>query len=521
MKRLSRLTALVLMLSMLLTGFSLAEAPSPYPIPGDITLTYFGQLHKKVATSYTGWEALDVVNDWFDITGVKLEFHCPPSGMEEDQFNLMLASGDYTDIIVYEMMGLDGGLTKLYNDGVIVDLTDYLPEFAPNYWKYLNDNPIIKRQVMDDNGRVFCFVFAKGGGALLSTTGPILREDILAELKLEKPETIEDWGNLLRAVKAAYPTMIPFTGWSYDLLRSFSPAFGVSNGAWYVDNEGVARYAPMEPGFKDFLQQMNAWYQEGLIDEDFVSLDDAGADNKVSAGLAFATFGAGSAQISAYMAANKDNPTFSTIGVKLPTLEKGQLAQYATEFEATANAQMAISTKNQHVEETIRMYDWGYSPEGSVRLNWGVEGVSYTVDENGKYHYTDMILHPAEGKSVDSVLSNYALTAVKGPAMLVQDPEYMLQYYSLPQQKIAMENWSEKDLNSKVFPSLSYQGDESATVTRVMADVQTYVNTMTLKFILGSEPFENYEGFLNTLKGMGIEEAIAAQQTAVDRYNAR
>lgn len=519
-RKLALMLALVMMLSLSAGILASAEKASVYPIPGNITITYFGKLHKKVATSYSGWEALEVVQDWMKTTGVNVEFQCPPAGMEEDQFNLMLASGDYADVIVYGMDDLDGGLTKLYEDGVIIDLTPYLPEYAPNYWRWLNSDPNILREVMDDEGRVFCFAFAKGGGALLSTTGPILREDIMQELKLENPRTIDDWEAVLTAVKKAKPDMIPFTGWSSDLLAAFSPAFEVSNGGWFADDQGVARYAPLEPGYKAFLQKMHDWYAQGLIDSDFVSLDDATADNKMSAGLAFATFGAGSAQISAYMAANKDNPGFSTIGVKLPTLEEG-LAKYATEYAAMANDQLAISTKNKHVVETIQAYDWGYSDEGYRRLNWGVEGVSYTVDENGKLHYTDMILHPADGGSVDSVLSNYAMTAVKGPAMMVQDPEYMLQYYSLPQQKIAMENWSEKDMDSKVFPNVSYKDEEAATVTRVMADAQTYVNTMMLKFILGTESFDNYDNFLSTLKGMGIEEAIAAQQAAVDRFNAR
>ena len=78
----------------------------------------------------------------------------------------------------------------------------------------------------------------------------------------------------------------------------------------------------------------------------------------------------------------------------------------------------------------MRLYDFGFSEEGYRRFNWGEEGVSYTM-ENGKPQYTELILKNPEGKSVDTVLANYAMTAIKGPAMLVQDPDYMLQYYSM------------------------------------------------------------------------------------------
>ena len=519
-----KLVSMILCLAMVLgiSAFALAE-DSVYPIAGDIHLTYFGQLHKKVAAAYSGWEDLDVVQEWFKTTGVTLDFQCPPAGMVKEQFNLMLASGDYTDLIVHTMVQLEGGLTKLYEDGVIIDLTEYLPEYAPNYWKYLTENPDVMKEVCNDDGRIFCFVFAKGGGYLLSTQGPIVRGDILTDLGIESPKTIDEWEEMLRAVKSAYPDMIPFTGYIDDLLYAFSPAYGTSWGEWYEDDEGKAHYAPIEGNFKEYLTRMNKWYQEGLIDNDFVALtnDDAGVDNKMSAGIAFATFGAGSAQIAAYMKANADSETFSTIGVRVPTLDAAEQAKYTTEYSATANNQCAISTSCKNVEAAIRMLDWGYGEEGNRRLNWGVEGVSYELDENGEPHYTELVLNNPDGLSIDAALANYALVAVKGPAMLVQDPRYMMDYYALDEQKQAMQNWSDKDLTSHLFPNVSYTEEESSGLTSLMSDITTYTDSMIIKFIVGTEPLENFDSYVQTVKNMGIDNAIDIQQAAVDRYNAR
>lgn len=521
--KLRNLLATLLCVMMLLSSVAPALAEdNVYPIPGDVTLTYFGQLHKKVAKSYSSWTDLDVVKDWFAATGVTLDFRCPPSGMEDEQFNMMLASGDYTDIIVYDMIKkVQGGLTSLYEDGVIVDLTDYLEEYAPNYTRYLNEHPDIKQEVMDDNGRIYCFVFAKGGGYLLSTQGPILREDILTALNLEVPTTIDEWETVLRAVKAAYPDMVPFTGNLARLEKTFGPAYGLGMCEWVANDENYAFYAPAEADFRAFLEKMSAWYAEGLIDVDFTSLDDASADNKMSSGRAFASFGAGSSQVATYMNANPDDPTFSTVGVQLPTLEKGDLAKYSTEWAGTANPQCAISTQCKNLEAAIRMYDWGYSEEGSTRLNWGLEGVSYTVDENGEKHYTDLILNNPDGKDVDTALANYALVAVKGPAMLVQDPGFMMDYYALDQQKRSMQNWTNKDMDSRIFPSVSYVDDEAERFTNLMADITTYAESMTAKFIIGSESLDNFDGYLKTINNMGYEEVRTIQQDALDRFNNR
>ena len=44
---------------------------------------------------------------------------------------------------------------------------------------------------------------------------------------------------------------------------------------------------------------------------------------------------------------------------------------------------------------------------------------------------------------------------------------------------------------------------------------------MTVRFIMGLEPIENYDNFVEQLKLLGIEEAIGAYQAAYDRYMAR
>ncbi|MDL2318983.1 extracellular solute-binding protein [Eubacteriales bacterium OttesenSCG-928-A19] len=527
--KLKHLVSVFLCLLLALSSAVALASESVYPIEGDVSLTYFGKLHSKVAKDYAGWEDLAVVQDWFDITGVTMKFQTPPVGMEEEQFNLMLASGDYADVIVYNLVELEGGLTKLYEDGVIVDLTDYLEEYAPNYWKYLTDNPDSMREVMSDEGRIYCFVFAKGGGYLLSTQGPILREDIVAELGMELPGTIDEWDAVLRAVKENDEEMIPFTGTMDNLFRSFSPAFGApatfeltdGTGKWFADEEGEVHYAPAMPEFKDFLTKMNEWYAAGLIDPDIVSLDNSSKDNKMSAGIAFSTFGAGSNQVASFMNANADNEGFSTIGVKYPTLVAGDQVKYITEYNATANDQMAITTTCDNVIEAIQMYDWAYGEEGSLRMNWGVEGESFEYGDDGKPHYTDLILKNPDGKSIDTILANYALVAVKGPAMMVQDPDYMLEYYALDQQKTSMENWSDKDMDSRRFPNVSYKDDEAQVITNAMADINTYVDSMIIKFIVGTESLENFDRYVETISNMGIQNAIDAQQAAVDRYNAR
>jgi putative aldouronate transport system substrate-binding protein len=494
--------------------------PFSYPVPGKPVLSYFGRFHAKVASSYKSYSDLDIVRYWFEKTGVTLDFFTPPAGMETEQLNIMLASGDLTDLIVYNLAGMRGGLQKLYDDKIIVKITDKVDAYMPNMMKFFHDNPHIYRQIKDDDGDLFAIPFLKGGGFLLATSGTMIRDDILRALNIAPPETIDEWERAMIAMKAAHPRSSPYVGDFTMLRNSFMPAYGISSGLWYEDTAHKAHYSPLEPGYREFLVRMNKWYSTGLIDPNFATIDGRTVDNAMSSGAGFATYRAGSSGLGAYLNANKNNPNFSIIGVRQPSLARGEVIKYIAGFEYGGNDQMGITTNCKNIEAAMRMYDFVWSQENYIKFNWGVEGESFTY-VNGKPQYTDLILNNPNGLDVDTILAKYALTAIKGPAMLVQDPDYIVQYYNQPQQKQAMEQWMIMDLDNRSFPPVSFTSRESSDFARIMADLETYVMQMTYKFILGTEPFGNWDTFIAKVRRMNAEDAVRIQQTALDRYNRR
>jgi putative aldouronate transport system substrate-binding protein len=82
--------------------------------------------------------------------------------------------------------------------------------------------------------------------------------------------------------------------------------------------------------------------------------------------------------------------------------------------------------------------------------------------------------------------------------------------------------WAKNNDGSFVMPSsVAMTAEEGAEFSQIMGDITTYVGEMTAKFIVGTEPLSNYDAFVSTIKGMNIDRAIALEQTALDRYNAR
>ena len=70
---------------------------------------------------------------------ISFEIQTAPAGKEVDNFNTLITTGSYTDIIDLTYYG--GALSDLYEQGQILDLGEYIDEYMPNYKAYLEAHP--------------------------------------------------------------------------------------------------------------------------------------------------------------------------------------------------------------------------------------------------------------------------------------------------------------------------------------------------------------------------------------------
>ena len=71
------------------------------------------------------------------------------------------------------------------------------------------------------------------------------------------------------------------------------------------------------------------------------------------------------------------------------------------------------------------------------------------------------------------------------------------------------------------MPPITPTEAESAEYTRIMNDINTYIDEMSVRFLVGSEPISNFDNFVQTIYSMGIERAIDIYQGAYERYQSR
>jgi putative aldouronate transport system substrate-binding protein len=177
---------------------------------------------------------------------------------------------------------------------------------------------------------------------------------------------------------------------------------------------------------------------------------------------------------------------------------------------------VAISPKSDQVVKAVQMLDYGYSPEGHMFFNFGMEGVSYTM--KGEYpQYTDLILRNPDKLAPSQALAMYSRASYFGP--FVQDERYAEQYYSLPQQREAVKLWADTDADEHLLPPTPKTERENAELSVIMQDVSLLVDEMSLKLILGIEPMEAYDSYLDKIRSMRIDRALEIQEAALMRYN--
>ncbi|MGN8646225.1 extracellular solute-binding protein [Gracilibacillus sp. HCP3S3_G5_2] len=504
------------------------ELKDPEEVEYPEEITYWTELHPSVSQTSQTLNDVGVYQELEKITGTKVEFK-HPSGEGTDiteQFNLMIASGKLPDVIEYNWRTVPNGPDKAIEAGNIIRLNELIENYAPNLNRYLNENPEVKKMVTTDAGNIYTFPFIRGDEKLMVFMGMMIRQDWLDKLDLEQPSTISEWEEVLTAFKNEDPNgngeldEIPLMVQPDDIknIGAFVGAYGI-HAQFYNDN-GTVKYGSIQPEFKEFLTTMNKWYEQGLLDPDFAAVDTKLLDAKVTNNQLGSLFGFTGGGIGKYMGLmDEQNPEFTLSPTPHPSLKEGEkaaTAQLAHPYEGMHSA--AISGSAENPEEIVKWLDFAYSEEGHMLFNFGIEGESYEMVD-GYPTYTEEITENPDGLPMNQALGKYIRASYGGP--LVQDVRYVEQYLELPQQQEAVEIWGETAENEINMPPITLNADESEEYNSIMSDLDTYYDEMVLRFIMGEEPLSNFEDFVETLKGMGIERAIELQQAALDRYIAR
>ncbi|MGG1554834.1 MULTISPECIES: extracellular solute-binding protein [Paenibacillus] len=508
------------------TTTSPAAAAVTYPLKTDKTLTYWAEITGNLVGVKSAQADVPFYQNWQKATGVNLKFLTPPTNQGKQALNVMLASGDLPDMIEFNFQGdFPGGPEKAIKDGYILKLNDTIDKYAPNFKKYLKEHPDVDKQVKTDNGSYYVFPFIRGDDYLRVFQGPIVRKDWLDDLGLPVPQTIDDWYTTLKAFKekkgatAAFSVVSVPRPFNELANGAFASAFGVTRD-FFIDDKGAIKFGPAEKGYKDFLATFHKWYEEGLIDKNFATADSKALDANMASGATGVTVqnaGGGIGKWQPLITAK--DPKGVLIGAPYPVLKKGDIAMYGQKDPANApGGSVAITASSKNIELAAKLLDYGYSDEGHMLFNFGTAGVSYNM-ENNYPKYTDLLMKNPDKLAPAQAMALYIRGNHNGP--FVQDKRYIEQYLALQTQRDAVTTWSKTDVDKHKLPPITATPEESTELAKIMTDIDTLVDEMTLKIILGTEPVDAFDKYVEKFKSVKLDRAIEIKKASLDRYNKR
>ena len=454
-------------------------------------------------------------------TGVKVAWQCPNKQTAAENFNLMIASGDWTDMVT----GLGGmyttGLNGALEEGIIQDLTEVVQENMPAYQNVLASNEEYTVDTKLDDGRIAAIYGLQAEGYPASV-GMAIRKDWLDDLGMDLPRTYDEYHDVLTAFKsekgATSPLLISASGtennnfWftGYGVAGTLDQTRGLYP---FYQKDGEVHFSVTEDGFRDALEMLSDWYAEGLIYKDFMSGD-------IMTGMNMAM--TGETGLYTTFLTTLSNPDSATGGQAWPALmplkQEGDEIHFglAVDLVEGVSAGTCITATAEDTELCARWLDYLYTADGQLLANYGVEGVSFEYVD-GKPQLMDIVLNnPTYGTNV--ALNYYALNISMG---LLDWSRTTVNYTDA--QKAALEIWSEGDTDYNYPTNVTMTTQESEEFNRTYSDISTNVSENVLAFITGSRPLddENWDAFVSGIEGMGIQKCVELKQAALDRYLSR
>lgn len=482
-------------------------------------LKIYKGLHTNLQQYVAGNEDLPLFKEIEKRTNTKLTFMTPPVGQEKEQFNLIVASGDYPDIFIDMWDNYTGKGAKALEDQVIIRLNDLIEEEAPNIKAALEQYPEAFHYVTNEKGDVYGVPMVFTDNMQLVTWGVNLRKDWLDDLGLEVPETMEEYYEVLKAFRDEKGAASPFTVTLAHLKDShfLVGAYGVSTG-FYQEN-GEIKFGPEEPGYKEYLKTLNKWYEEGLLDQDFATIDANTRGAKMLNGQAGMSWAPSKGGVAAWnQGLQEKEPDAVVIGAPYASLNKGEKVKFG-KINPQGSMSGAISSTCKDPVAAIRFLDYMFSDEGRILLNFGIEGESYTM-AHGEPVIMDMILH-ATDMPVLSKMNLYA-TSAEGNAGIptIVDQRYLTQINAVtPNVTEALETWAGSSTFENELAGIVPLSSDSSKYASVMNEVTTYADEMFLKFVMGQESIdEKYEEYVANIEAKGIDQAIEIMQRAYDAF---
>ncbi len=447
----------------------------------------------------------------FEEAGVTSDWQLYEYDSYADETDPIIMSSD-TDADIIKVPGLDPNQVYI-KTGLFVPLDEYF-DYMPNFIKWLSENPVEKAELTAEDGHIYYVPSLN----LADDYQPCLmyNQVWLKASGLSEPETLDEFVELLRYFRdndmngdGSTDDEIPMSIMAEFLPYMFGPAFGLDLvSGFQADDNGVVTYAYADSdNYRKYLTFLNSLYEEGLLEADYTSLDRDTVIDRISkdlTGVAFDFSWAMSMMYSNVLPYYDGTVDTAFLGAK-------PLSGEHDGFYVGRNSlagMFGVNTNSVHIELAVKFLDYAMCDHCQDYYQWGFEGESYIINDDGEREYT------GNGKNNDWLQSlginpGFVLPAaqsVEATDILVADWH-------------AESNLAMREYVRDPWPAIYSTSKESDTVNLYMPDIQSKVDESAAGFINGSLDIETtFDAYITELMDLHLSEVIEVKQTQYNRY---
>lgn len=332
--------------------------------------------------AFEGWNVTDnyytrwIQSEFGDKYNVDVEYVAIGRSTEVQDYMQLIAAGNAPDIIFHYDMPQ---AVNYYGEGAIQPLDlEEIAYYAPTYYENMKDT--IEKYGTLDGEHVFFFADRE---AIYYNNVTLIRQDWLDEVGAEMPTTREELEEVARKWKEAglgtIGEILKVSSFIFE-YPYFDESITTEEYAQYLDlNVAPFTWKPAE----EYLRTLNAEYNEGILDPEFyLRKDDESWKAQFVAGNVgtFKSYINSSTDVITSLLAN--NPD-----AKVAVMDPGAYGTgdgYYYEYPPYGMIMGMNSASSEEERAAVWMFlEWMNQPENLFYLQNGIEGETYTLDEDG------------------------------------------------------------------------------------------------------------------------------------------
>lgn len=321
-----------------------------------------------------------------------------------EKLNLMLANGDYPDVITWMS---DDMANKFIAQGKAVELTPYIEKYGDNITRRLGN---YMNMLKDEEGKISKLPHYWGENPNVAGRDFGVRYDLWKELgESDIYKTPEEYYSVMKKILANHPSnangqqTYAFTSddQGMNFLNAMLASYGFINNFMVKEDGSFTHWLNSDQGL-EIAKFVNKLYLENMIDPDYMSNKYEQATTKMNSEQVLGNFGtwwyAWTGGHEYWHAQEGDSynqdKRFMNVSVAAPGLSLEDTTLITSNY--TGNYRAIITDKCKNVEGVMKFLNWQNSELGNVISSWGApsEANVWDIAEDGTWKFDEEILNP-------------------------------------------------------------------------------------------------------------------------------